>query len=339
MIFPLFAGFSLSLPFLHNGLWFFLFVGLYLLSKIKSSIGFLLAGFWFFLFSLSCSYLPAVKYGGISPLVFTLLFVLLCLILALYQFGLARIFGPSFAILVLPLSEFFRSYFPYGGFPWLIFGKVIANIPILKHSLLYAGVYVQSFFIVSLVYLLTKKRFKSAFVLVSFMFCLSFLALFEKLKHIENSKTIKVAIIQPAVFQPLRIDMEAYTKESFKTIELIESAVETDADIVFLPESALSAYFSNEEDWQIQSLYQLSVKKPIILGLIDIKAGKRPYNSAYLFYKGRVLDSYDKIMLMPIGEFLPPPFDFLKETFSIIGGLDYYRGQSVKPLSLNGLKI
>ncbi|MEN3033849.1 MAG: apolipoprotein N-acyltransferase [Aquificaceae bacterium] len=339
MILPLFAGLALSLPFLSNYLWFFLFIGLFFLLQIRSYFGFLLAGFWFFVFSLNCSYLPAVKYGGISPILFVLLFVLLCIFLSIYQFGLARVFGPKIAILILPLSELFRSYFPYGGFPWLIFGKIVANIPLFKHSLLYAGVYVQSLFVVSLVYLVNRGRFKSALMLVFFMSGLSMLAIFEKSLNQLATKELKIAIVQPAVFQPLRIDMQAYRRESFKTIELIESAVETDADIVFLPESSLSSYFSDEDDLQIQSIYQLSLKKPIVIGLIDIREGKRPYNSAYLFHQGKAIDSYDKVMLMPIGEFLPPPFEFLKDTFSIIGGLDYYRGNNIKPLSLNSLRV
>jgi len=80
----------------------------------------------------------------------------------------------------------------------------------------------------------------------------------------------------------------------------------------------------------------------VVTGLVDVRfEGKkaRPYNSVFLIHRRRVIDFYDKVRLLPFGEFVPFPFGFTKDIFGAIGGVDYVPGDSVRCMRAGNLSL
>ncbi len=344
----LLIGFLLYLPFSKYNLWFFVFPALYLLFKNPKPYIWNLSGFVFFFLSLRCINIASVEFGGLNPLLAYGIFTLFVLFLTLYQFSVPLVlakkltlrknslFVPTLALSFV-LFEVFRSYFPYGGFPWLIFGSVVSEIPLFKFSLHYLNVYGASAVLIFSIIFIERKKWVSV-LLVTFTALLSLYAKSEIERSYTEAKTIKVALIQTAVDQHTKLNWERFKKETPKILEILEEAVKKKPDLVIMPESAFPFFFSEDEDSHKYRLMELSMQTPIIVGLIDIREGMKPFNSAYLINKGMV-QHYDKIKLLPVGEYLPYPFGFLKEIFQSIGGIDYVAGSKPNPLETKGIKI
>uniref|UniRef100_A0A7C2ZN82 Apolipoprotein N-acyltransferase n=1 Tax=Hydrogenobacter sp. TaxID=2152829 RepID=A0A7C2ZN82_9AQUI len=346
VILSLFTGFTLYLPFSKYELWPLAFFVLVALLRFQDAIFWLLTGFFFFFLSLRCASIAAIEFGGVNPFLFYTLFTLFALFLSLYQFYLPiKLWQTLFKrfLWALPFLyvffELLRSYFPYGGFPWLILGSLSVYMPIIKDSLLYTNLYIHSLFLLLTSLFLLQKRFKALFFLWIVFFVMGLLAIKEKEDKLREAKTVRVALVQTAVPQKDKLNREAFRRHSEDITGLVEKAIKDRPQLVILPESALYFFFSEEEDDYNIRLKDLSIKVPILVGLIDIREGMRPYNSAYLLAEGRAVDYYDKVRLFPIGEYMPQPFGFLKEFFPAIGGIDYVSGDRIRPLEYKGISV
>ncbi|MFN4012808.1 MAG: apolipoprotein N-acyltransferase [Aquificaceae bacterium] len=344
--FSTFAGVFLYLPFSRYELWPLAPLALMVLLRFKDATLWLLTGFVFFFLSLRCAGIAGIEFGGVNPFLFYALFTPFALLLSLYQFYLPiRLWQVFFKRLhwTLPFLyvsfELLRSYFPYGGFPWLILGSLSVYLPIVKDSMLYLNVYLHSLLWLFTILFFIQKRFKALAFLWLVFILFGLFALWEKDKKLERASSLKVALVQTAVPQEDKLSREAFKRHSEDIIGLVEKAVKQKPQLVVLPESALYFFFSEEdEDYNIK-LKGLSAKVPILVGLIDVREGMKPYNSAYLLAEGRAVDYYDKVKLFPIGEYMPWPFSFLKDFFPAIGGIDYVSGERLKPLNYKEIKI
>ncbi|MFN3599188.1 MAG: apolipoprotein N-acyltransferase [Aquificaceae bacterium] len=303
--------------------------------------------FWFFFLflSLRCSGIAAVEFGGVNSVLFYFIFGFFAILLALYQFYIPFVLWKRFfskSLWALPplyvFFEVFRSYFPYGGFPWLILGSISIYLPIVRDSMLYLNVYFHSLLWLFTTLFLVQRRFKLLILLWLPFILLGLFALWEKDRRLQRAQNIKVALVQTAVPQEDKLNREAFIKHAEDILNLVEKAASHGADLVVLPESALPFFFSEDRDENLRLMY-LSKKSAILVGLIDIREGMKPYNSAYLFARGMMVDYYDKVKLFPIGEYLPAPFGFLKRLFPAIGGIDYVPGERIKPVEYQSMRI
>ncbi|SHK49675.1 apolipoprotein N-acyltransferase [Thermocrinis minervae] len=342
-LFALLAGFSLFLPFSKYELWFTMPVGMFLLLLRKEGYIWLLAGLAFFFLSLECASIPMVKYAGLNPVVAYSLVFFLAFFLSLLQFYFpVRLFKNRDVLLILAFCgiEILRSYFPYGGFPWLISGIVLSYVPVAKYSLYYLTVYGASLVLWFFVLALLGRRFKYALILVLFPFALGTVQLLKLNREYGRGKELYIAVVQTAVPQDVKLNWQSFEKYTPEILAMVKGAVERGAKVILLPETALPLFF-DLEDPTIQELYQLSQKSAIVFGIVDLRNSKNkvePYNSVYLFYKGKV-ENYDKVRLMPVGEYVPFPFGFLKDLVPAISGLDYQPGKELKPLEVDGVKM
>ncbi|RMH08113.1 MAG: apolipoprotein N-acyltransferase, partial [Aquificota bacterium] len=340
------AGALLYLPFSKLNLWFFLFPALYLFLKNPSLTLWSVGGYTFFFLSLRCVNIASVEFGGVNPILAYFIFSLFALFLTLYQFVVPLILwrrffrkNPWLLPLVYVCFELLRSYFPYGGFPWLVIGSVVGELPLLNQSFYYLNVYIQSLVALYSVLFFAEKRFKNLALLLLFLLFVSLLSFYEKRERVKKAPTLKVALVQTAVPQQDKLDPQAFKKHTHSILDLVEEASLKGVELVVLPESALAFYYSQDYEEGYDRLMLLSFRVPILVGLVDIREGLKPYNSAYLIKDGRAVGYYDKVRLLPVGEYLPYPFGFLKEVFGAIGGIDYVHGQSLEPLRYKGLKI
>jgi apolipoprotein N-acyltransferase len=340
VILSLLAGLLLYLPFSKLNLWFLLFPALFLFVKYRGVSFWTLGGYVFIFLSLRCANIASVEFGGINPILSYFMYSLFVLIFTLFQFSLPAFIAQRFFKnsplaygFFYTLFELLRSHFPFGGFPWLLMGEVISQVPLLKYSLYFLNIPFYTFLLWVLVIFLFQKRLFSLTLILFVLFSLSLSAYFVPPKELNR---VKVALVQTAVPQEDKLSRETFDKHTPQILQMVERALEEKPDLVVLPESALPFYFSEE---QTDILYHLSLKGPILVGLIDVRENLKPFNSAYLFAEGMLIDYYDKVKLMPIGEYIPKPFGFLKEIFQAIGGIDYVPGNSAKVIKYKDLRI
>ncbi|WP_340690295.1 apolipoprotein N-acyltransferase [Hydrogenobacter thermophilus] len=338
-------GILLYLPFSSYNLWFLIFPGIFMLLRRPNQMHYLLTGFTFFFLSLRCVNIASIEYGDINPFLAYTLFALFCLFLTIYQMNLPLYMWKKMGgrLWLLPmfytLFEVARSYVPYGGFPWLIVGKTLVNFPVVKHSLSFLTVYGGSLLIWYITYLAFKRKFLALLALLSFSFLLGLSAKQEVLKALEDAKILKVALLQTAVPQQDKLSDKKFREYTDEILSMVSQAVREKPDLVVLPESAFAFFFSDEFDRGRQELFELSYRAPILVGLVDIREGLKPYNSAYLIADGQLVGYYDKIRLLPIGEYMPFPFGFLKDVFSAISGLDYVPGTQKRPIVYKNIQV
>ncbi|WP_461831733.1 apolipoprotein N-acyltransferase [Aquifex sp.] len=337
------AGILFFLSFSKFNLFFLIFPALFLGVR-KNPLRFFSFGFVSFFLSLIWIRISLIDYGGINPVFGYGAVVLLILFLVLYQFGITyilwKIFGFNYFFFpfIYTSVEIIRSLFPYGGFPWLILGINLVDIPVLRFSLTAGTVYFGSLVVlfISLFPLLTG-RIKAA-VIGFFIPILIFGALKEN-EPIQLKKDFKVALVQTAIPEDVKLNKSLFWEKYPEIIKLVEEAVKKKPNLIILPESAVPFYLSelafNDE------LLKLSRKVPIITGIIEVNYGKKfeAYNDVILLKNGKVIDIYRKVILVPFGEYTPYPFKFFSELVPYLGLQDYSRGKNVKCFNLDGISI
>ncbi len=336
----LLAGTLLYFPFSKLNLWFLLFPALFLFLKNRSVLFWTLGGYVFIFFSLRCANISSIEFGGLNPVLSYSIFSVFAFVFAIIQFSIpafvSKVFLKNHPLtygLIYTVVEWIRSHYPFGGFPWLLLGEVISQVPLFKYSLYFVSIPTYTFLCWLFVYLILQKRLLLVSLKIAFLLLISYISYKIEPNTLER---VKLALVQTAVPQEDKLNREAFSKHSSEIIKMIEKAMEEKPDLIILPESAFHFYFSEEET---DTLYRLSLHAPILVGLIDIREGLKPYNSAYLFAEGMLVDYYDKVKLMPIGEFIPKPFEFLKDIFQSIGGIDYNPGQRIKTVKYKNFSM
>ena len=136
----------------------------------------------------------------------------------------------------------------------------------------------------------------------------------------ESEDKIRVAVLQPSI--PQEIKWEPMKKEDiFKAhLELAQEAAEEKPRIIIWPEASVPAYLLEEKEYlnEIRSFAKEANSYLLVGGLyrstnLPPMAGggygenkSRCFNSSFMFSpKGEILDRYDKLCLVPFGEYVP----------------------------------
>ncbi|MFH1962692.1 MAG: apolipoprotein N-acyltransferase [bacterium] len=217
--------------------------------------------------------------------------------------------------------ELIRSYFPMDGFPWGILGYSQYQNLILIQIAEFTGVFGVSFLIVLInttivgIISRTKSRwYDTGITVVVVILCLAW----GNTKLQENSATGKpltVAVIQTNIGIDQSWEWET-TREKilFMLNRLTKKAAKSNPDLIIWTETAI---LSSPET----SLWTKRRLSSIVMGLNSYLLIGAPhmtdtdyYNSAFLISnKGRIIDRYDKIHLVPFGEMIP-----VEELFPIL---------------------
>ena len=280
-------------------------------------------------------------YGGLDP--FTSYFVLLLMVLylALYTGAFGWLWGlfPTkglFPLIWVPSTwvglEFLRAHL-LTGFPWELFGYSQYNcLPIIQMAEI-TGVLGVSFLIIlvnqSLYQLfLTDRPYEKRsrkWKLAAFPLCLiilvlifGFNALYQQRQKDRQVPSLKVALIQGNIDQSLKWDPTFQEK----TIDLYENLTiktcPSAADLVVWPETAVPFFFLGENRLSPR-LFQLTRRTgaTLLFGSPAVNyPGGQPqfYNRAYLLSPEGRISFYDKVHLVPFGEYIP-----LKKLLPFVG--------------------
>jgi apolipoprotein N-acyltransferase len=305
-------------------------------SGSQAFFGGIVAGF--VQFSLLLVWIPAVlvRYGNLPAPVAWLLFFLLMITLGLYPGVACAVTGISvrragrnlalFFPFVWVTTELLRSYTPFGGFPWLLAGySQTENLRIIQISDI-TGVYGVSFLIgccnVGIAWLIDRgardpRNFLPALGAAGLLtVCLAYGN--QSLQRWEGSSPrYTTALLQGNISAD---DSDGAMRYKFGQGYTVMAAgiKEPAVDLLALPESPAPVSFQSDPEYRrrLQDLarhYRLGVVFSNI-AFSEAPGDERYFNSAYfLGQDGTVRGRYDKIHLVPFGEYVP-----LKSMFSFM---------------------
>ena len=322
--------------------WFALIPLLFAVEGKSIYKSFLAAWFCGFLFYTGLIYWIVVvttTYGGLIYPLGIFVMLLLVIYLSLYcglAFALSRFIEektPFKLPLILPFIwvslEYIRS-FAFSGFPWESLGYALYQSRNLIQCTDITGIYGISFIIVftnASGYLLLRgiperrvplKELLLAMLLISIalMYGRGRLVEINQISH--TSPEIQVGLIQGNIDQGIKWN-RAFRKQAIRIHQRLSvESLEKGARLIIWPESSTPFYFQSSPDYQ-RIIFDIidGNDSYILIGSPFFKQQNghvRNYNSAFLLSPSReVLERYDKMHLVPYGEYIP-----LKRLFPFI---------------------
>jgi apolipoprotein N-acyltransferase len=295
------------------------------------------------------------SYGNVplipSGLILLLLVVYLSLFMGAFTFftRLVQIRSGLQTILFTPLLwvalEYLRSFL-LTGFPWANLGySQYLNLPFIQMADI-TGAYGLSFVIVSVNATLfcvlrhwPKRIFPFKEVVITVVILLGFLIYgYLKMGMVDQQMTqdppLRIGLVQGNIDQSIKWD-ESFQKETLKIYERLSFKVaEGKPDLIIWPETATPFFFQDAKEYQP---FVLDIPKKtnafLLFGTPSYKVQKEKvnhYNSAYLVSRaGEVVGKYDKIHLVPFGEYVP-----MQDLLFFIGSLgegigDFQSGKEI----------
>ena len=275
-------------------------------------------------------------YGGISFITSIAIVLLLCCYLSLYPAIFSVLFSSMInktklpALLIAPVSwvvlEFIRSY-AFSGFPWSSIGYSQYKFLYIIQLADITGIYGISFLVlavngaVSDIFLLKKRitnmpLFPVLYTIIGF-FVLSILVVFSisysiwRLNQNRTGNFINVSIIQGNIEQDKKWEplfqkevMDIYTS-------LTSKAAESSPDLIVWPETSVPFLFERDtRNTEKLIAFQKTLNTHLLFGSVLVQKNSSETinlaNSAVLLDKeGKKTFEYDKIHLVPFGEYVP----------------------------------
>lgn len=242
----------------------------------------------------------------------------------------------SLVAVILFSSEWLRSFL-FGGLPLSLTGHIWSFQYQLISIASYVGVFGLSYLTIYWLVLISNFYNKKAsffFIIIFFPLLLYFIPT-SNYDYYINQKKYPVRIIQPNIPQEEKWNRALYQRNFEKLIYLTKKEISNEKIIVVWPEVALTL-FLNEEKELVEYLRTV-LPQNIILVTGSLRrefhdSGYKVYNSFFVL-SGENVQYYDKIKLVPFGEFIPFKniLDFLKVT---PGSTDFTSG-----LKENNIKL
>jgi apolipoprotein N-acyltransferase len=237
----------------------------------------------------------------------------------------ARRRGPALALAAAPFAwvaaEWGRGVL-MGGFPWGLLGySQYRELPVIQVAEL-GGVWAVSFVIVAVnaalagAVALPLRRSAVGLALAAALAIGTLTFGFVRLAELtaaepgERARGATVALMQPAIAQPLKWDEQHATETLRIYFGLTRQLRPGAADLVVWPETATPTVLRRDPVLS-QALVELSreVDAPLLVGSIDFPDPRVPLprNTAFYLDERGIHGRYDKIRLVPFGEFVPLP--------------------------------
>jgi len=234
--------------------------------------------------------------------------------------------------------EFLRTHL-LSGFPWLLIAYSQVSFLFLIQIANITGVWGVSFIVAwisgVIASLLESFSFRSLLLLLLPVFAVIYGAYCMGVTKAEKEK-LKITVVQPNI--PAYIKLEKEKAEA--QLDLLSDFLERScpkADLVIFPESSFPYYLFQDTLYTSQFLDTMNKGFCYVLIGSNHAVFKRDgiyyHNRAYLISpKGLSIDCYDKVHLVPFGEYVP-----LGKFFPFLYALSGYRhgfipGEKIKPL-------
>ncbi len=291
------------------------------------------SGILFYLFTIYWVTIAMHTYGGMPEWLSLLVLLLLSTYLGLYTgiFGLiisyiCKIFKPPYLILFAPslwvTLEYIRAHI-LTGFPWASMGYSQYRIlPFIQISDItgYLGVSFLVIGINTLIFIISSNR-KASFrkivftwpVIVFLIIILSSLAYgYIRLHTVfyDVSRPLKIAVLQGNITQDLKWN-PTFRRKTIKIYEdLSIKAGIAHPDLIIWPEAATPFFLQDKTAYRQEILNLVNKEGTYFLigspSYIPMNNDIKLHNSAYLLSPDKgIIARYDKIHLVPFGEYVP----------------------------------
>ena len=299
-------------------------------------------------------------YGNVPLIPSGLILLLLVVYLSLFIGGFAcltrfiQIRSGLQTILFTPVLwvalEYLRSFL-LTGFPWANLGySQYLNLPFIQIADI-TGPYGPSFVILLLnatlfgvLHQRSKRTFPLKEVIITVVILLGFLTYgYLKMgavnRQMIQNPPLKIGLVQGNIDQSVKWD-ESFQKDTLKIYEKLSFKVaEEKPELIIWPETATPFFFQDAREYQPLVLdIPKKTNAFLLFGTPSYKIQKgkvHHYNSAYLVSpSGELAGTYDKIHLVPFGEYVP-----LQDLLFFIGSLgegigDFKSGKEIFNFSL-----
>ena len=250
------------------------------------------------------------------------------------------------AVLLLPALWTFMEWSqqPSTDFAWLLLGNPGIDMGMLPLRLVpWAGVYGLSFLFAMTGTAIALAALRRPVNAAAPIVALALLALMPPIQQ-PSSPTETAVTVQP------NIDPETtkWTWESVQALEQrlaglsLESALrpgESKAVMVLWPELPAPVYY--EQDAILRDHVTRVAKQagaPVVLGTVVHDPKGDPLNSAeFIDREGKIMGRYDKMHLVPFGEYVPSLFSWVNKVSGETG--TFAAGKSISDFSVNGHRV
>ncbi|MEW5974657.1 MAG: apolipoprotein N-acyltransferase [Acidobacteriota bacterium] len=299
-----------------------------------------IAGSIFFLGS--CYWIAIVlkKYGDLSWPTALLLLIVLTAFLSFFFALFGLVFSylsnrfPRGCFLLAPFvwvgTEYLRAH-ALTGFPWCLQGYALVDYSSISKVVAWTGVYGLSWIVLAgnciLVLLLTGRQGQVLYTLLILMGVLTLWPRFGDQGDSERIRPKNVRLVQPNI----SLDQEwSPTSKEQLLDDLQDLSLQSDrsqtssvepVSLLVWPETPAPFYLNHDREFRrrMQSLARAS-DAYLVFGFVDFRVSKSagaepeepsPFNSvAVLSPSGEFVSQYDKIHLVPFGEYIPYPSVF-----------------------------
>src|SRR5262245_32008025 len=227
--------------------------------------------------------------------------------------------SPARALVLAPFlwvaGEWLRGHL-FGGFPWGLLGYTqYAQLRVIQIAEL-GGVYAVSFVLVAVngavaaLCVLSWRRALAGGVAAATLLALTLAFGAQRLAAGDPPGDAfgRVGLIQPSIEQPLKFDPRHAERTLSTYVELSRQAARERPQLIVWPETALPGALRRDAFLRtFTTALAGSLGTPLLVGSIDVSDGVPALyrNSAFLVTAAGLQDRYDKMQLVPFGEYVP----------------------------------
>ena len=362
-MFNFFVGILITLaisPFSFFPIIFILGLGIYSISVIpsykKTFIASWFLGFGWFSFGLywigSAFFVADTYHMYLMPFSVIILPSILATFWA-FAFSFAKLLTPKnkspilLMIINLTIIEYCRGNI-FTGFPWLMPSITFASNEYILQVLSYVGSFSGNLVILTLSILpiilflnLPNKKliFSLLFIPIFILFSVSFIRFYNK-EPLNQNKKQAIVLVQPNIKQKNKWNIKKRKDHIEKLIKLSVEKEHNYKDkykIIIWPETSFEGSIPNE----LKLLSNISKKiiknenTILVVGLLSVE-NKKLFNSLiFVNSSGKVVFKYNKIHLVPFGEYIPFR-DSFKKIAHYLSLRDFASGQFKENINLRG---
>jgi apolipoprotein N-acyltransferase len=228
------------------------------------------------------------------------------------------------------------------GFQWLTLGNAAIDMGVPLRLAPITGVWGISFVFAMMATALALALLRRPRVQLLWLLVLPFLAFLPPLPPALRGRDAAV-LVQPNISETEQWTQESLYRTATSLAELTERSALIEASrppsLALWPEVPAPFYYYEDSRFRdIMDNLARTIHANVLLGVVAHTDDGRPLNSAVLISSAGVpISRYDKVNLVPFGEFVPWPFGFAKKISTEVG--DFAAGRRVVVSPVDGHKI
>jgi len=167
------------------------------------------------------------------------------------------------------------------------------------------------------------------------LFCVISYGVFS-LKNNDSDSKVKIGVVQANIMQSMKWNEAFWSRILEKYERLTEKASLVNPDLIIWPETAFPGYIGVDEELYLK-VKEIGAKEniPLLFGSVSVVEGNY-FNSAVLISgNGKEIKRYNKMHLVPFGEFIP-----LRKIFPFLSNIapigDFTRGEEFTTFDFKG---